>query len=87
MMLIPCPHCGPRAQEEFVYERPVDAVVPLDAAPDAAIATLYARANPRGAAEEIWRHSHGCRGWLLIRRDRVTHAIEWVRAIGVEAMP
>ena len=24
MMLIPCPHCGPRAQSEFVYERTAD---------------------------------------------------------------
>lgn len=87
MMLIPCPHCGPRAQEEFAYERPMAAVVRLDTAPDAAMMTLYARDNPRGFAEEIWRHSHGCRGWMLIRRDRVSHAIEWVRPIGAEAMP
>ena len=27
MYLIPCPHCGPRAQVEFTYERTMDAVV------------------------------------------------------------
>ena len=36
MMQINCPHCGPRAQAEFIYERTVDSVVALDAAPEEA---------------------------------------------------
>ena len=37
MMQIPCPHCGPRAQAEFIYERTVDSVVALDASPEDAM--------------------------------------------------
>lgn len=87
MMLIPCPHCGPRAQSEFVYERTLDSVVTLDAKPDDAMRTLFARGNPRGPDDEIWRHTYGCRAWLVMRRHRVTHAIENVRAVGPEALP
>lgn len=87
MKLIPCPHCGNRAQAEFVYERTADSVVPLDAEPDAAVAALFTRANPRGVEEEIWRHTYGCGSWMLIRRDRVSHAIEWVKPLGPEALP
>lgn len=86
MLLIPCPHCGPRAQAEFVYERTSDAVVRFEDPPEVATETLYARDNPRGPSEEIWRHSYGCRGWMLIRRDRVSHRIEWVRPLGPEPL-
>jgi len=85
--LIPCPHCGNRAQAEFVYERSADSVVSLDAEPAVAVAALFSRANLRGVEEEIWRHTHGCGSWMLIRRDRVSHAIEWVKPIGSEALP
>jgi heterotetrameric sarcosine oxidase delta subunit len=87
MMQIHCPHCGPRAQGEFVYERTVDSVVTLDMTPDVAIATLFTRTNPRGLDEEIWRHTFGCRAWMVLTRHRVTHVIEAVRAVGPEALP
>ena len=87
MIQVPCPHCGPRAQSEFVYERTVDSVVTLDAAPDAAMAALFTRANPRGLDEEIWRHTYGCRAWLVITRHRITNAISAVRAVGPETLP
>jgi len=86
MLLIDCPHCGPRAQEEFAYERTTDAVVRFDDAPEQVVTTLYSRENPRGVSEEIWRHTYGCRGWMLVRRDRVSHAIEWVRPLGPEPL-
>lgn len=75
MLLIDCPHCGPRAQIEFTYERTLDSIVMLDMPADEAVTRLYARANPRGLDDELWRHSFGCRQWLLLRRDRVSHAI------------
>ena len=49
--------------------------------------TLYTRANPMGLDEEIWRHTYGCRGWMVLTRHRVTHVIEAVRAVGPEALP
>jgi heterotetrameric sarcosine oxidase delta subunit len=87
MIQIPCPHCGPRAQAEFAYERTVDSVVALDAAPKEAMKTLFTRANPRGLDEEIWRHTFGCRAWMVITRHRVTNEITDVRAVGPEALP
>jgi heterotetrameric sarcosine oxidase delta subunit len=87
MMQLTCPHCGPRAQTEFVYERTVDSVVPLDVAPEDAMKTLFTRNNPRGDDEEIWRHTYGCRAWMIIKRNRVTNIISAVRAVGPEALP
>ncbi len=75
MMQIDCPHCGPRAQIEFAYERTLDSIVTLDLPAEEAVARLYARANPRGLDDELWRHSFGCRQWLVLRRHRVSHAI------------
>ncbi len=80
MMLIDCPHCGPRAQSEFAYDRTLDAIVPLAMGPSDAMTTLYTRANPRGWSDELWHHRSGCRTWLVVRRQTVTHAIESVRA-------
>ena len=75
MLLIACPHCGPRAQIEFVYERTLDSIVPVAAEPAEAMRRLYTRENPRGVSEELWRHTHGCRAWLLIVRHRISHDI------------
>ena len=87
MLLINCPPCGPRAQVEFAYERTVDSVVQPDAPADEAIERLFTRANPRGVDDEIWRHSFGCRAWLVMTRHRATHEITAIRAIGPEALP
>jgi sarcosine oxidase subunit delta len=78
MLLIECPHCGPRAQLEFTYERTRDSIVTLDMSSGEAMNALYSRANPRGWDEELWRHSYGCRQWLVIRRHRTSHAIDSV---------
>ncbi|MEV0586006.1 sarcosine oxidase subunit delta [Nonomuraea sp. NPDC050310] len=78
MMLLPCPHCGPRDENEFRYggqagiaypERPGD----LD---DAAWAEyVFLRDNPKGWFHERWFHSGGCRTWFTVRRHTVTHEI------------
>ena len=76
MMLIPCPHCGPRAQSEFTYGG--DATV-KQPAPDAPMeewfAYVYLRDNPKGPHDELWLHSAGCRTWFKVRRDTRTHDI------------
>ena len=86
MMRIPCPHCGPRAQSEFIYERTLDSVVPLNAPSEEAMAKLFTRNNPRGLDDEIWRHTYGCRAWMVLKRHRVTNEISGCRAIGPEAL-
>ena len=82
MFLIDCPHCGPRAQAEFVYERAADGVVTPEMPADQAMQTLYTRENPRGWADELWRHTFGCGGWMMLRRHRVTQVIASVTAVG-----
>lgn len=75
MMRIDCPHCGARAQAEFTYERTLDSIVTLGMPAEEAMGRLYARANPRGLDDELWRHSLGCRQWIVLRRHRQTHEI------------
>jgi heterotetrameric sarcosine oxidase delta subunit len=87
MYLIDCPHCGPRAQIEFTYERTVDSMVDPAAPAAEAMRTLFSRANPMGLDEEVWRHTFGCRAWMVLTRNRVTHLIEAVRAVGPETLP
>lgn len=86
MMQLPCPHCGPRDQAEFVYERVLESVIVPGADDATAVETLFARTNPRGADEELWRHIFGCRAWLVLTRHRVTNEISAVRPIGPEAL-
>jgi heterotetrameric sarcosine oxidase delta subunit len=87
MYLIHCPHCGPRAQIEFTYDRTMDALVDPEAPAEEAMLALYGRVNPMGSDDEIWRHTFGCRAWMVLTRHRVTHVIEAVRAVGPEALP
>ena len=79
MLLIPCPWCGPRDQVEFTYGGDAAARRPADPAAltDAEWSNrLYLRDNPRGPHRELWQHHAGCRRWLVVTRDTLTHAIE-----------
>lgn len=72
---IPCPHCGLRPVEEFVYgEIPV---VPdeIEGADERDLDRAFMLDNPEGVQEEAWFHSYGCRRWLRIRRDTRTDEI------------
>ena len=87
-MRIDCPYCGARDQGEFSYlgdaspERPRDPPeVALDEAAMARwTAYVYQRDNPAGPHRELWQHVAGCRAWLVVTRDTVTHEI-----LGVES--
>ena len=75
-----CPWCGPRDQSEFTYGRE-DATMPaLDAPPAEWFSYVYERANPAGPHAEWWHHNLGCRQWLLIVRDTVTHDVLSIRS-------
>ncbi len=77
--LITCPHCGARPKEEFSIRSDATLTRP---APDADAETwhayVYLRDNPRGRHLEYWHHASGCRRWLVVERDTVTHAIHSV---------
>jgi heterotetrameric sarcosine oxidase delta subunit len=76
MLLIPCPWCGPRSQIEFTYGGDANAKRPApDASNEAWFAYVYLRDNPAGPHAELWLHSAGCRQWLEVRRDTLTHEI------------
>jgi heterotetrameric sarcosine oxidase delta subunit len=84
--LIDCPHCGLRPREEFTV-RGAALVRPAPDAPDADwFAYVYLRENPRGRYDEHWHHTGGCRRWLVVSRDTLTHAQYSVRD-AAEARP
>ena len=77
-MLIPCPFCGPREHGEFAYGGDATVRRPRQAQPVWGPdwqAYVYARANPRGPHQEYWHHVAGCRQWLVVRRDTLTHEV------------
>ena len=78
MLLIPCPWCGPRPENEFRYGGQAHLVRPANPASvdDAAwTAYLYLRDNTRGAHTERWRHQSGCGRFFNCVRDTVTDRI------------
>ena len=76
MLLIPCPHCGARAQVEFAYGGDATKRRPPDSAPDEAwYDYVYLRSNPRGPHQEWWLHHAGCGRWIRVTRDTATHQV------------
>ncbi|MCB8945793.1 MAG: sarcosine oxidase subunit delta [Ardenticatenaceae bacterium] len=72
---IPCPNCGLRPVEEFVYgEIPVvpEEIVGAD---ERDLDRAFMLNNPEGVQTEAWFHSYGCRRWLRIRRDTRTDEV------------
>lgn len=76
-MRLPCPYCGQRGHDEFVYHGSADPARP--ASPDAPAAAwtdyVFMRDNPAGANRELWHHTYGCRSWLIVTRDTRTHEV------------
>lgn len=84
--LIQCPHCGWRPKEEFTVKGAAVTRPAPDAGEDAWFAHVYLRDNPMGRHQEFWHHVAGCRRWLVVTRDTVTHetfavtdATDWVK--------
>ena len=78
MLLIPCPHCGPRNETEFHYGGQASIAYPADpdALTDAEWAEyLFLRDNPNGPWRERWVHTAGCRRWFDIERDTLTNVV------------
>jgi heterotetrameric sarcosine oxidase delta subunit len=78
VMLIPCPHCGPRNANEFVWageRRPRPDPAAATTTPAAWRAYLYERLNPAGWTTEHWYHRFGCRRYLLVERHTVSNEI------------
>ena len=86
MLLIPCPHCGPRDEGEFDYGGPLRTLPPMDGSADAATwrEALHLGGNPRGPLREIWYHASGCETWITVIRDTVTHVFSALPVSGAE---
>jgi heterotetrameric sarcosine oxidase delta subunit len=82
-MRIACPCCGERSLEEFSY---LGDASPRRPAADAGIGAwhdyVYLRDNPRGPHYEYWQHVGGCRAWLVVHRDTLSHEILEVMLAG-----
>jgi heterotetrameric sarcosine oxidase delta subunit len=76
MHRIPCPWCGLRDEAEFAYGGDATARRPAPDAPLEAFQDyVYMRANPRGWHLEWWQHVAGCRQWLKVARNTLSHEI------------
>jgi sarcosine oxidase subunit delta len=74
MILVPCPHCGPRNASEFRYmgeEQPRP--VPTTTTQSEWRAYLYVKKNPAGWTTETWFHALGCRAFFTASRHTVTN--------------
>ncbi len=82
MMLIPCPWCGERSENEFTYIGDARRQRPDTSALDVSDETLkahsdyvYLRDNPKGWHQEYWQHTSGCRAHFKVERNVVDHRI------------
>ena len=78
MLLIPCPYCGPRSEEEFSYGNEAHIARPKqpDKLNDAQWAEyVFMRSNTKGVFLERWMHAQGCRRWFNVARDTVSYEI------------
>jgi heterotetrameric sarcosine oxidase delta subunit len=85
MLLITCPHCGPRDESEFSYGNEAHIARPVNSETlsDAEWANyLFMRKNPKGVHFERWNHARGCRRWFNVARHTVTHEILAVYRMG-----
>ncbi len=82
-MRISCPYCGTRELGEFTYLGDAAPKRPSIDTPDAEdlfYDYVYTRDNIAGEMSEYWYHGGGCRSWLKVRRNTVTHEIASVEA-------
>ena len=85
MMLIPCPYCGPRNEDEFVCwseARPLRPAHPEAVDDDAWVDYVYNHGNPKGWSLERWFHARGCARWFELERHTVSHALRPVAGEG-----
>lgn len=72
MMYLPCPHCGNRNADEFIYggdtsrQRPVN---PGKLSNQSWCEHIYTVPNVKGVANEFWWHKRGCNHWITLQRD------------------
>lgn len=83
MLLVTCPHCGPRPEIEFRCggEAHIKRPDPATATDQEWADYLYFRQNPKGLHFERWYHAHGCGRWFNAARHTVTDRFKAVYGI------
>lgn len=82
MLVIVCPHCGPRNSDEFSFQGEILTRPTPDADPETWRDYLYVRDNVAGWQTERWFHVSGCRRFLNVERHTVTNEIGVVTPVG-----
>ena len=95
--LINCPHCGRRTTDEFYIKGDASKVRPAAIGEDTMEQWhdyVHIRDNVRGRIAEHWHHTGGCRQWLVVERDSMTHEVysvtparDWKPAAAKAAAP
>ena len=76
--LINCPHCGQRTTDEFYIKGDASKQRPGTIGDDTMNQWhdyVHIRDNVRGRTAEHWHHTGGCRQWLVVERDTVSHEV------------
>lgn len=85
MLLIVCPHCGPRNSDEFSFYGEVSRRPPAHSTTSEEWRRyLYMKNNTAGWQDERWFHLSGCRRFLVVERDTTTNEIRSVRDVADE---
>jgi sarcosine oxidase subunit delta len=86
MLLIPCPHCGPRPETEFAYGGETHIVRPDPdvSGDDVWAGRLFLRQNPKGWGRERWQHNTGCGQWFNLCRNTATNEIGLAYLMGAD---
>lgn len=82
MLVIICPHCGPRNSDEFTYQgerRPRPDVSASE--PAEWRRYLYMKSNQNDWVTERWFHVSGCRRYLMIERHQSSNEIRKVTPV------
>ena len=73
MLLVPCPHCGPRNSADLSYQgEAASRPDPSSTTPVQWRDYLYMEYNPAGWLRENWYCSSGCRRFFTVERHTVT---------------
>ncbi|WNC67004.1 sarcosine oxidase subunit delta [Thalassotalea nanhaiensis] len=78
MMIVPCPICGDRDEDEFTCGGQAGIVrpeQPENVTDEEWSDYLFVRKNTMGLQRELWRHTYGCRQWFTIDRNTITHEV------------
>ncbi len=73
--LLPCPTCGPRDVNEYVYAGEVTVRPRHDPSLRELSAYVHFRRNVAGVQREWWFHRFGCEQWFQAERDTRTNAV------------